>query len=334
MPDNSTPVKTLILLVPLLAMASCDKAKSLLNKAGSAVKDQVAPLTGGSAGTTDPALGKLVDETAEGLRFRKDLPFPDKLEVRVSHRQQWSGRLIQSSAIDSRNSSLNGTRVSACKLERSGNHIRYTQEQSSFNVPITDGEEKDAVKTLADPLALVAPSSQSVTLRKNGARWEAADNQFRAVALAREMAPFFDILLSENALAPRQLWFAEDKRLKPGTEITVTGKSLPMLISGHASGTLHLKFEKTDAVAGHPCGVFSISGNYTRKQFPAFDGSFTDQEVTIQGGQLWLSLLHPLILREELDTIQTIRTGSSGDDPGTRGQGSVKISTTREWKAL
>ncbi len=325
-------MKPLALLLPLLALASCEKARNLLGKAGSTVKQTVAPLASAKTSEADPALRKLVDETADGVRFRKDLPFPDKLEVRISRREEWSGRLIQSSAIESQNSPLHGTRLTTGKLERSGNQIRHTQEQSSFNVPAAEGEDKDAAKTLADPLALVTPSSQTLALRHNGTTWVAADNQFRSVAVAREIAPSMDLLLIESTLAPRPLWFA-NKRLKSGDEITVGGKSLPMLIAGNASGTLKLKFENLDAVAGHPCGVFAVTGGYARKQFPDFDGSFTDAEVTIQSGKLWLSLLHPLVLREELDTIQTIRTGSGGG-PGTRGQGSVKVSITREWKPL
>jgi hypothetical protein len=86
-------------------------------------------------------------------------------------------------------------------------------------------------------------------------------------------------------------------------------------------------------VKGHPCGVFSVTGDFSRKQFPDFDGNFTDEDVTIQSGKIWLSLIYPIILKEELDTIQSFKSGGQGGLVG-RGQGTVKVSVEREWKAL
>ncbi len=50
---------------------------------------------------------------------------------------------------------------------------------------------------------------------------------------------------------------------------------------------------KTGGVDGHPCAAFSVTGDYSRNQFPDFEGVFTDEEVTIESGKLWLSLIHP-----------------------------------------
>jgi hypothetical protein len=99
-------------------------------------------------------------------------------------------------------------------------------------------------------------------------------------------------------------------------------------VAGKANGTLKLTFEAQDAIDGHPCAVFAIQGDYTRQQIPDLDGHFSDEEITIQSGKIWLSLLHPLVLREELDTIQSIKSGT----PVTHAQGSVKLSITRSWK--
>lgn len=56
-----------------------------------------------------------------------------------------------------------------------------------------------------------------------------------------------------------------------------------------------------------------------------------DEEVTIENGKLWLSMLHPMILKEELNTIQTFKPAGDGGLVG-RGQGVIKIFAEREWK--
>ena len=155
---------------------------------------------------------------------------------------------------------------------------------------------------------------------------------FAAVAVSRDLAPVFDVLLQENGLAPRPQWFAK-KRLKPGDELVLTGPTLPVLVSGDAKGTLKLKLESFGAVAGHPCGVFAVSGEYSRRQFPSFDGQFTDEDVTIQSGKVWLSLIHPLVLKWETEMVQSIRTGGKGGQR-MQAQGSVKQSLVRAWKTL
>ena len=123
---------------------------------------------------------------------------------------------------------------------------------------------------------------------------------FRIASRAQMIAPVFEDLLIEDGLAPRALWFGK-KRYKVGDKLTVTDDFLPMLVGGKAKGNLKVTLESFDAVNGHPCGVFSVAGDFTRKQFPDFNGSITNEEVTIESGKLWLSLLYSLILREETD---------------------------------
>ena len=104
-----------------------------------------------------------------------------------------------------------------------------------------------------------------------------------------------------------------------------------MLLSGNAKGTLNLTLVAIEPVKGHPCGVFTVTGSYSQKRVPGFDGNVTDQEITIQSGKLWLSLIYPLVLKEEADAIMTIRSGEQGNAT-MNGQGSNKVSIVREWK--
>lgn len=328
-------MKTRHLVIPLLALAlaSCDKAKDIAAKATSAVKHEITTRTGGSEETkVDETLQKLVDQTPEGVIFRKDLPFPQRLEVRTTRRREISGRFFQTSAIEKRADTLQGTQVAVTKLERAGDHVRFTLEQSSFSIPSAEGPDGERQK-ISNPLEQVAPSTRPVTFTKSGDTWKSDDRgSFHAAVLSKQLTPVLDELLIDNALAPHALWFAK-RRLKIGDEFDVAGPSLPMLVAGNAKGSFHLKLEAIDAVGGHPCGVFSITGDYSRKEFPDFEGNLTDEDVSIQSGKLWLSLLHPVILKEELDTIQTFKSGGQGNLSG-RGQGTIKVSVTREWKAL
>jgi hypothetical protein len=322
------------ILLLALPLASCEKAKILAEKATSTVKEQIAAKTGGGKDSkVDPELRKLVDQTPEGVIFRKDLPFPTRIEIKTTRCEEWTGRFYQTSAIEHRAEPIKGTRLTVTKLERAGDEVRHTLEQTGFTVPSPDDPAGEK-QTQADPLAAIAPSNHSNTFRKSGETWTAdASGGFRSAALAKELSPVLGQLLIETALAPRSLWFSGKKRFKQGDQVVVTGDLLPMLLAGEATGTLNLKLESFEPVDGHPCGVFLVSGDFRRKQFPDFAGTFTDEDVTIQSGKLWLSLIHPVILREELDTIQTVRYGTPGGQ-NSRSQGSIKVSVKRQWKAL
>lgn len=320
-----------------LAMLSCDKARNMANKAKnvadqarSAVEAEIAK-QGGKSGDVqpDPELQKLVDQTPEGVIFRKDLAFPSKVEVNTTRNEEFSGRRLQKSELGTEVGVLKGTFTTVSRLERAGDKVTYTLVQSIFTEPAAEGaddSEKPVVRELSPP-------SNPTAFVKSGSSWKLAVNSdFRTASLAQSIIPVFDQLLVEGTVSPRALWFAK-KRLKIGDEITVSEKSLPMIVTGDAKGSLKLKLESLEAVKGHPCGVFSITGSFSRNQFPDFDGSLTDEDVTISSGRIWLSLIHPIILKEETEVIQTTRKGGQGGLT-TRIQSSSKVSVIREWKHL
>ena len=177
----------------------------------------------------------------------------------------------------------------------------------------------------------IEPPSAPFEYVKSGSTWKSAiATDFRIASRAQAIGPVFDQLLVENTLAPRTLWFGK-KRYKIGDQLVVSQENLPMLVTGNAEGQLKITLESFDAVHGHPCGVFSVVGDYSRKQFPDFDGSLTNSEVTIESGKLWLSLIHPLILREETNLIVTMSSGGQGGLSRSV-RSSSKASVIREWK--
>jgi hypothetical protein len=311
-----------------LALSSCDKVKSLAEKAKSAVSSEIAKKSGESVDSKpDPALQKLVDQSPEGTVFRKDLPFPNRIEVKVTQRSEVSGRFSQKSELGSQVDLLKGTFSTISKLERASDKVTYTLMESIFTEPVLEGSDSKK-----EPVAKVLePPSAPFEFVKSGSTWKSAvPTDFRIASRAQTIAPFFDQLLVENTLAPRALWFGK-KRHEIGDELTVTGGNLPMLITGNATGQLKLKLESFEAVNGHPCGVFSVTGDFTRKKFPSFSGVVTSEDVTIESGKLWLSLLYPLILKEELAVIRTESAGGQGG-LATSGRSWAKVSVVREWK--
>jgi hypothetical protein len=323
-------MKLSVITVPLIALTlvSCDKVKSLAEKAKSTVASEVAKKAGESANTkADPELQKLVDHSPEGTLFRKDLPFPNNISVKINQRSEVSGRFSQKSELGSQVDVLKGTITTTTKVERSGDRVSYTMLESIFTEPVIEGE---ASKDKPAPKVLETPSAPYEFV-KSGSTWKSAiPTDFRIVSRAQAIAPFFDQLLIENALAPRKLWFGK-KRFKIGEEMLIADDFMPVLIPGKVAGKLKLKLEALEAVHGHPCGVFSVSGNFTRKQFPSFSGVVTNEDVTVESGKLWLSLLYPLVLREELQMIQSANSGGQGG-LSTSGSGSAKVSVIREWK--
>ena len=76
-----------------------------------------------------------------------------------------------------------------------------------------------------------------------------------------------------------------------------------------------------------------MTGKYRRNGFPNLEGNLINEEVTIESGEIWLSLVYPIILKEKLKTIQTFGPADGGSVVG-RAQGSVDTLVVRKWKSL
>ena len=158
-----------------LVLASCDKAKNLADTAAKTVKQELASAGESSESTADPELMKLVDQNAEGVLFRKDLPFPSRLDVRIRRVDDLSVRMMQASEIGRQNGMVKGIREQVFKLERAGDQVRVTEERSEFSVPSVDDPEvtKKAENPLERSLILTNPSRSGKTAR-NGVSKTAA----------------------------------------------------------------------------------------------------------------------------------------------------------------
>jgi hypothetical protein len=202
------PLLTLAALC--LASPSCEKIKNLTEKAKSSVASEIAKKAGGTTeSAADPELQKLVDQTPEGVVFRKDLPFPNQVEVKITRTEEVSGRFSQKSELGSQVNSLKGTITNITKVARKGDRVSYTLLESTFTEPVIEGAGKKEKEPVARQLE---PPSAPFEFVKAGSTWKSAvPTDFRVASRAQTIGPFFDQLLVENTLAPRLLWFGKKR---------------------------------------------------------------------------------------------------------------------------
>lgn len=329
-----SPLSCLTLLLVCGSLISCDRVKEIALQASSAVTRGLENQAGRGGKSVDRSLQQLVDQNEQGYLFRKDLPFPTKVSMQIRVQRDMSGRFFHASELGRKVENVKGTDVTVSELFYAKGQLRYQLKESSY---VTNPTEKlggdDVLQAAKNPMRQIELSMEPLVFERVGGSWNPGGaGGFRSMVIARELAPVFDELLIENALSPRPLWFSSKKRINIGDELDVVDSAIPMLVAGKANGKLHLRFEAVEAVNGHPCGVFYVVGNYQRKGFPSFDGQMTDQEVTIESGRMWFSLIYPVILKQELQTLESLHMPNSGGLVEVF-RGMVKTTITRDWVA-
>lgn len=361
-----------------LSVVGCGKIRELTSKAKRAAETGVSVALGGSKTAqpaADPRLQALVDQTAEGAVFRKDLPFPEQVQVTVERRLSFAdARMVAKSAIGNQVTVVTGTRFFTTRFERAGDRLELTMESAGFEKPaVADPKEGKAKETAAKgaPAPVPAPKAGpppgvlskveqakagqaaaaaaaaadvpdeltaikeltgcKLAFARQGKAWKAEHtNDFRLAVWAGNLAPHLAANGIDAGVMPRAYWFGK-RRLKPGDVVPLTGAALALMLGEGATGALELKLESFEASGGHPCGVFAVTGNYHAAAVPGPDGAVADQEVSITSGKVWLSLVYPIVIREQLETVQTIVTGGRSGH-STHIQGKVSVAVTRAWK--
>jgi hypothetical protein len=110
----------------------------------------------------------------------------------------------------------------------------------------------------------------------------------------------------------------------------LTGGAIKLLEPYEVSGRVVLVFDGEEPVGGHPCGVFTLDGAYAVKDRTGFHGRREDAEITIGKGKVWASLVYPVLLREEYETVQTITCDQGGTE--SESQGAMVVTRSRLWK--
>ncbi|MBX3743211.1 MAG: hypothetical protein KF712_19655 [Akkermansiaceae bacterium] len=319
--------RILFLAACCLSLPSCDKAKEIASKAQVAVEEVKADLTDRvNARDTEIApdadLQPLVDHTAEGYLFRKDLPFPSHLTVRVVEKSRIKGRYFESSLLGSGGVPISGEFENRRELELRSGMISVTSRDRTFipdNLP--EGKDPEEAKKV------VRKGAKKDFVRKDG-KWTpsgTARDFSSMVAAGTDPGQGF----SDDCIMPRPFWFGK-KRLQSGDEVVLSGPHLAMVGFQGATGEIRLKFIGPEAVGGHPCGAFSLSGLVDSAGSGLLGDDVKEGRISISSGKLWFSLIHPVVLKEEWDAVITAKSGD-GKSLSSQLQGSAAMRVEREW---
>jgi hypothetical protein len=119
-----------------------------------------------------------------------------------------------------------------------------------------------------------------------------------------------------------------------GGELTLKDGQISLIAGAPVKrGTARLRFEKTEVLDGHPCAVFSWSGDYDA-EIPILEGEREEWDVSVTKGRLWCSLVYPLVLRQEAEGTVAIVVRDSRGRMKRRIQGAMKSRESLEWKCL
>ncbi len=330
--------RLLTALVFCLALVSCERAKKLMDQAkgtvtqkGQDTSENASPDEADNAVPIDAELAKLIDQTEEGMVFRRDLPFPKDLQVTITEKEPMAVRVFQRSEVGKENSTVSAVRHLSMDIRRAAGSLEFAGFKEEYYEDKLVGEEIAPRLIKTHPLLPPVPPKDHTMVFRNG-KWGARQNPgFAELALAQKLGPQMTALLQEYGVSPRPMWFGK-RRIAPGKPMEISGELLPMLIAGKATGTLTITLEKLESVHGHPCGRFAIKGSYQRKGFPFPDGRLFDEETTIQSGHIWMSVLHPLVLKYRVERIVTLSV-PEGSGPAIRFQGNTSPIRSIRWKA-
>ncbi len=319
---------------------SCEKAKQAVEavreKVGG-VTDPGAPLAPG--GEISSGLASQVDSAAEGVRFRRDLPFPASLRIRLVERQVFKdARVVSQSALGSEAAAYSGTWERLGEIEFEGSRFELKVERCGEVLLVKEGEGQAGAEPSGDRprLAVGEPMEGArVEFERGPKGWilpvAKGAVEFRKRVLAQQLGPALPVVLVSQGAKPRTQWFSSTRRWIGGDKFELEGESLALLFPGAALGKVSLTYEESEALDGHPCGRFAVEGDIALKGDVTFSGERSDREITIHSGKVWCSLLHPLVLREEYQTVQTILRGGGGG-PRTRIQGAIEHVVSRQWE--
>ena len=313
-----------------LALSGCDRVQGLLRaevmrkappgevKIGGAVADEWAPL--------------VQRDEAGAVKFRRDLDFPQAIEVRMTERTKFSQvRAMRQSAFGAQPMTLEGEFESVLLGSKGPGVFSFELEKVAERV-LTEQEKKQQGKK---PVAKKEPTV-GVRFGLTTAGWKpqsrGGSSDFKAVVLADALKESVPQMMVQFAAHPRVQWFSGSRSWSKGDQVTLTGTALKILEPFDVGGRVVLTYVGEEAVGGHPCGVFEVEGDLDVKSMPAYDGSLVDADVSITSGKIWASLIYPILLREEYDTVQsrTVKaspTAKSGD----KEQGGYGIMRVRSW---
>lgn len=320
------------LILALLALGGCESSKSLMGN-GSKKGPGRADIPPG--GEVRDELDGLVLRENGGVRFRRDLPFPARLEVRMSQSLDYQNvKVVEVSDLGKSVKTLNHKVETEIWCGKGPGVFEFRLEKGSRRVAAAEEKDSSVIDVELNRAKELEGQSLNFALSEGGwrTRHGAGAVDFKRAVWSDSMEDSVPQLMVETGAHPRVQWFSASRMWRQGDGIMLTGNTLKILDPYDVSGRMALKFEGEEAVGGHPCGVFSLSGDMRVMGQIQADGSQHDVDISISSGKIWASLLYPVLLREEYETVQTMtqREGKRGG-PETRLQGGVRVLKCRNW---
>ncbi|MBB5353100.1 hypothetical protein HNR46_003353 [Haloferula luteola] len=319
-----------LMLLPMLLVSGCDKITELMGSA--AVEPGL--VTAEPGGDVDATMAGLVMRTADGVTFRRDLPFPTEIrgKVRVVEDRK-KVRLMGTSAVGRESEWLDGKVETVVSYFKRSGEFLLTLDQAERHLVEKDSEE---VREVVKPASSGAPEGKTLHYVLGEKGWyhkgARSETDFEVIVWADALGDDLPNLMVEAGAHPRSQWFSSARAWRAGDRIVLTGNTIRLLEPFNVGGRVTLVFEGEEAVGGHPCGVFSVEGAYQVKDRPNLQGDRHDIEVTIQSGKIWASLLYPVILYEDFDQIQTVTSRRGGAKK--QMQGRVCLTRSRAWQPV
>jgi hypothetical protein len=323
-------IRWIILVAACLATSGCDRIGGILGSSGSvggAWRKEVAP-----GGAADPALEALVSRGDGSVRFRRDLPFPSHVESWVMVRQEHDRVRVSETTLSGPSSRVLDSTVET--------RIECRKRPGTFEMTLLKAGPAEMSGRPGGKAADPDPGGSSdlegeeigflLTERGWRPRPETDGVDFKRAVWSSELKEHVAQLMIESGVHPRVCWFSRDREWTPGDALDLQAKSLKILEPADVSGKVHLRFEGEEAIDGHPCGVFSVTGRMDVEGMMLPDGVLREGSITIESGKIWASLLHPVILREEYQTIQTLT--EKGARVNRSLSGSIKLTKVRSWR--
>lgn len=294
----------------------------------------------------DPDLAKLVGKSENGFAFRRDIPFPPHIKVIATEVTKFRKvRMAGKSDFGEGSMELSIRNDDVMEYEMAGGAVRFTmKEKASERVP-SPAERIARLKKIEEALKRKEKPPETrerivdnfvgkaVQFNYANREWKAVPTkQFATMAWGKELEGKVAGELVRNSLMPRSRWFGKD-RMKIGDVTNISDASLNLVFDDAANGKLEMKLKGMEGVHGHPCAVFEVTGTLVLKETTNKQSQTTNGEVTIEKGRIWCSLIYPIVLRMDLDTIQSLETREGGKVV-LQVQGAVEERIHRDWKAV
>ena len=295
----------------------------------------------------DPKLAKLIDKNEAGYLFKRDMKFPPHLKVIATERRKIvDGRVVGKTLFGPMEPGrMSFKNVETTEFEMAGKSVRITKRKDLTERILTaeellkKKEEQEALKKEDKPLPPDKDSivgnlqGKAVQFARQGREWKALKSrQFATAAWGKKLEGKVGEMLAEYGLVPRARWFGE-KRIKEGDVLKLKNETLSLIFDKVREGNVEMVFVGEEGVHGHPCGVFEIKGTIVPDESVNDLGQTQNSEVSIESGKVWLSLLYPVVMRIQAETIETTERKENGQSVY-KLQGPVEWDSHLDWGAV